>query len=337
MRKIFIGVIAVSIITISTSILANAEWKKSNNKWLYKDTNGYSIGWKYVDNDWYYFDGNGQMETGWVKDNNKWYYLSNSGAMNKSGWIEDGGKWYYLTKDGSMASDTIADNYFVDSSGAWIENNAWKDKKYNALGDSITKGIDPSNSYQVMKGNRYSDIMQRCLKLSTTNNYGIEGTTIVHQWDNNGMIDRYKSMSNDADLISVFGGTNDFAANAPMGTINSGNNNEFKCAFNNLIKGLIAKYPSKKIFVITPMPRHSDTVDGNVANANGFTLKDYVNAEIEICKMNGIQVLNLYDGALGITPYNKSEKNAFITDGTHPNINGMYIVTKEIIKFINKF
>ena len=53
--------------------------------------------------------------------------------------------------------------------------------------------------------------------------------------------------------------------------------------------------------------------------------------------MNGIQVLNLYDGALGITPYNKSEKNAFMPDGTHPNIDGIYIVTKEIIKFINKF
>ena len=336
MKKITSGLLIVLGITMLNPIKANAAWKENSAGYWYTEGSSYATGWRNIDNSWYYFDGTGYMKTGWIKDKDKWYYLSSNGNMEETGWIKDGVNYYYLNSDGTMACDTIVDNCFVDSNGEWVENNEWKDKKYNALGDSITKGINPSNDYQVMTGNRYSDIIQRCLKLSTANNYGIEGTTIVHQYDNNGMIDRYQSMSDDADLISVFGGTNDFASNAPMGEINSGNNNEFKCAFNNLIKGLIEKYPSKKIFVITPIPRHDATIDGKVANANGYKLQDYVNAEIEICNMNGIQVLNLYDGMLGITPDNEDEKKAYMPDGVHPNVDGMYIVSKRIIEFINK-
>lgn len=335
MKKTILGIIAtLGLVTTLNLVPANAAWKQNNTGWWYTEGSDYATGWKQIDSQWYYFDSDGYMKTGWVKDSNRWYYLNSTGEM-KTGWVQSGNDWYYLDSTGGMVTDAIADNCLVDSNGKWVENNEWQNKVYNALGDSITKGINPSNSYQVMTGNRYSDILQRCLKLSKANNYGIEGTTIVHRYDNLGMVDRYQSMSDDADIISVFGGTNDFGSNSPMGSVNSGNNNEFKCAFNNLLQGLKKKYPSKKIFVITPTPRNDSVFEGKGVNPNGFKLQDYVNAEVEIAKANGIPVLNLYNGSLGITPNNEAQKNAYMPDGIHPNIDGMYIVSKKILQFID--
>jgi hypothetical protein len=57
-------------------------------------------------------------------------------------------------------------------------------------------------------------------------------------------------MDDDADLITVFGGTNDFNANSPIGTIADTASTTFYGSLHILIEGLIDKYPSKAIAFI---------------------------------------------------------------------------------------
>ncbi len=127
---------------------ASAGWKYIDNKWYYYDTNGkMTTGWQKVNGSWYYMDSNGVMQTGWLKLNGKKYYLTSSGAMATgwlhlnnnwyfldasgamlTGWQKIGSTWYYLeSPSGIMASDTWIGPYYVDSSGAWIEDKTPSD------------------------------------------------------------------------------------------------------------------------------------------------------------------------------------------------------------------
>lgn len=57
---------------------------------------------------------------GWKNKNGNWYYYDN--GIMKSGWIYDNGKWYYLGYNGVMAHDCFVGEYYVNSSGEWVNN-----------------------------------------------------------------------------------------------------------------------------------------------------------------------------------------------------------------------
>lgn len=57
---------------------------------------------------------------GWKNKNGNWYYYDD--GIMKTGWIYDNGKWYYLYSDGTMAHDCSIGEYYVDSTGAWIDD-----------------------------------------------------------------------------------------------------------------------------------------------------------------------------------------------------------------------
>ena len=133
---------------LDNSSSASAGWKYIDNKWYYYDANGkMTTGWQKVNGTWYYMDSKGVMQTGWLELNGKKYYLTSSGAMAigwlhlnnnwyfldasgamLTGWQKIGGTWYYLeSPSGIMASDTWIGSYYVDSSGAWIEDKTPSD------------------------------------------------------------------------------------------------------------------------------------------------------------------------------------------------------------------
>ena len=91
-----IGIIASIVGT--TTISANAAWKKDNIGWWYTEGNSWAIGWRNIYGKWYYFDNNGYMKTGWLLDGGKWYYLNSNGVMLSNTVTEDG---YTLNFDGS--------------------------------------------------------------------------------------------------------------------------------------------------------------------------------------------------------------------------------------------
>lgn len=90
-----------------------------------------------------------------------------------------------------------------------------KGKKAVFLGDSITEGVGVSD----LK-NLYCERVKAELGLSNAVNYGIGGTRIAAQADDGGQAFavRYQKMDDDAALVIVFGGTNDFGhGTAPVG------------------------------------------------------------------------------------------------------------------------
>lgn len=87
-----------------------------------------------------------------------------------------------------------------------------KGKKINFLGDSITEGAGTS-----CEAARFTCVLKDIAGLSEIRNYGIGGTRIARQQtvtnekhDKNDYCGRFQSMDDDADIIVVFGGTNDY-------------------------------------------------------------------------------------------------------------------------------
>ena len=71
----------------------------------------------------------------WQPDpsNKNWYYLHDkkdgSRGYMYTGWHQINGSWYYFEKNGRMlAGTTTPDGFYVDASGAWIENKKAEQK-----------------------------------------------------------------------------------------------------------------------------------------------------------------------------------------------------------------
>lgn len=131
-------------------------------------------------------------------------------------------------------------------------------KKINFLGDSITEGVGASAPDKV-----YHQVMLRKYGLAAVRNYGISGTRYARQINptlNEPSFDldfcqRYAGMDDDADIVVVFGGTNDFGhGDAPIGTPDDRTPDTFWGACHYLYSHLIEKYPAALIVVHDPAP-----------------------------------------------------------------------------------
>lgn len=181
----------------------------------------------------------------------------------------------------------------------------FKGKKANFIGDSITYGYGNVTPYH-----QYLKDMNG---LSVVRNYGISGSRIATTSDRSDEISkRYINMDNDADLICVYAGINDFYGSVPIGTNTDNTTNTFKGALNVLFNGLIEKYQSGIIFAVTPMKVK------NLWNGGGIHLSEYRKAIIEIADIFSIPVLDLYSCS-NISVKNETQLNHYTQDGLHPN------------------
>ena len=122
-----------------------------------------------------------------------------------------------------------------------------KGKKINFLGDSITEGVGASEE-QFM----YPNVIAAECGLAAARNYGISGTRIARQDDEenfgNPFCDRYLTMDDDADMVVVFGGTNDYGhGRAPFGSFDDRTGDTYYGAWHVLLRGLLEKYPDSQI------------------------------------------------------------------------------------------
>lgn len=196
-------------------------------------------------------------------------------------------------------------------------------KTINFLGDSITEGAgatSPDYFYWKQIADKTGAIC---------NGYGISGTRIAKQkvkddaaWDDGdkSFNTRVDAMDKNADIVIVFGGTNDYGhGDAAMGDINSEDEYTFYGAMNKLCENLIIKFPTSKIVFMTPMHR---TDENNVFNERGLRnvagLSGYVDAIKEVCYKYGLPVIDLF-GELGINPNFGEMYKVYTVDGLHPN------------------
>ncbi len=223
----------------------------------------------------------------------------------------------------------------------WLNMSKWFNKKAVIIGDSIVAGADGASlgASSVPKESNLPNQLKDRLGLNEIINYGASGTTIAQTSGNdNGMgglafVNRFSNMDDDADLVIVFGGTNDYGSSytVDFGTPSDTEKTTFYGALNYLCNGLIEKYNGKTIVFMTPLHRDIET-----ANVKGKTLLDYVNAIKEVCQTFGIPVIDTYNIS-GFTPKNNSFKQAYLPDGLHPNEIGYKLLAERIYKNFELF
>lgn len=202
--------------------------------------------------------------------------------------------------------------------------------KINFLGDSITEGSGASDLAKTC----FVSLMRSQYGV-VARNYGIGGTRIARQQtpSENQRHDldfcgRYAEMEDDADVVLVFGGTNDFGhGDAPFGTMADRTVDTFYGALHTLYRGLIEKYPAATIVVLTPLHRLVEE------NARGQSLRQFVEAIREVAEYYSLPVLDLYASA-GMQPQVPIIREAYMPDGLHPNDAGYQILANKVASFI---
>ena len=206
-------------------------------------------------------------------------------------------------------------------------------KKINFLGDSITFGSGASKECEF----GYVPVFARQSGVAVCRNYGIGGTRIARQSlpSENPIFDRdycsrVAEMDADADIVVVFGGTNDFGhGNALMGTFADRTPDTFYGACHTLMSSLIEKYIGKPIVILTPLHRLTE----DEPNMNGYILSDYVKVLKEVAQYYALPVLDLY-AMSGIQPRVPVVKEMLCPDGLHPNNAGHKILADRVENFL---
>ena len=204
----------------------------------------------------------------------------------------------------------------------------------NFLGDSITEGVGTSGAdkrFHALLAKKYG---------FTARSYGIGGTRIAHQitpsanprWDRS-FCDRFSAMEDDADLVVVFGGTNDYGhGDAPIGTPEDRDPSTFYGGCHFLMKGLIEKYPEATIVIMTPIHR---AVEERVRGEETLRLKNYVEIIKEVAEYYSLPVMDLW-AISGIQPKVNVIREKYCPDGLHPNDAGHVLMAERIGNFLER-
>lgn len=218
-----------------------------------------------------------------------------------------------------------------------------KGLKINFLGDSITQGVGASNI-----DNAYLNVLKREAQLSEARNYGIGGTRIALQqptaeraWneivDTNSFCERFHQMDDDADVVVVFGGTNDYGhGSAPIGSFSDRTADTFYGACHCLFSGLIKKYLGKTIVIMTPLHRCNEMVAAKLPITSPYlNLKGYVDIIREVAEYYSIPVLDLFKES-GLQPAVAEIQEKYMPDGLHPGDEGHKVIADKLKSFLEK-
>lgn len=216
-----------------------------------------------------------------------------------------------------------------------------KGLKINFLGDSITQGVGASSEDTV-----YHAVLKREAGLAEARNYGISATRFALQKgtvnrpkddyvDVNSFCERFDKMDDDADVVVVFGGTNDYGhGDAPIGCFEDRTPDTFYGACHYLFSGLVRKYLGKPIVIMTPLHRINELKIPEVKLPGDYgILKDYVKIIREVAEFYSIPVLDLYSIS-GLQPEIKEIQEEYIPDGLHPSDKGNAVIAYKLKLFL---
>lgn len=167
----------------------------------------------------------------------------------------------------------------------------------------------------------------------------MSGTRIAKPKDSkeNNFCTRIEKMSDDANMIIVFGGTNDFGTEISLGSMTDRIQSTFYGALHVLLTSLINKYIGAKIIVITPLHR-SDCEKSHIGEKciemqNNLSLRNYVEVIREVAEYYSLPLLDLY-ATSGLQPEIDIIKRLYVPDGLHPNDAGHEILADKISAFL---
>ncbi len=206
-----------------------------------------------------------------------------------------------------------------------------KNKKIVFLGDSITEGYGTSSP-----DNCFTSLIAKDAEC-TTINYGIGGTRIAFQAGDDPVqsLDfstRGAKMDDDADIVVIFGGVNDFChGNAPIGTIADRTYHTFYGGCHQLMSSMLTKYPDKPILFITPIHYElEDDPKGYNKPVGVALLKEYVDIIREVAEYYALPLLDLYKES-GLQPAVPKIREMYMPDGLHPNDAGHRLIANKIL------
>ena len=214
-----------------------------------------------------------------------------------------------------------------------------KGKILNVLGDSITEGANATEFSRA-----YHQILKNLGGFSQVNAYGIGGTRIAKQTvlldgerPENCFLVRAENMQKNADIVLVFGGTNDYGhGDAPLGAIGDETDSTFCGACKILFSKLRALYPTACIIVILPLRRFNEDnpygENGNKEIPSG-TLGEYSSSLKEIAEEFSFPICDLREDVL-LNPNDKELNEKYFGDGLHPNDAGHQILAERLFEFI---
>ena len=146
-------------------------WQKENGQWRYYENKKAVTNWKKIAGRWYYFNQDGVMlsdtvyddyllsksgamvEDSWVKIDDKWYFATNSGKIIRNKLEKINGAWYCFDENGAMLTNTVYNDYLLQSSGAMHERGWAKiDEKWYYATDS---GKIIRNKWEKINGSWY--------------------------------------------------------------------------------------------------------------------------------------------------------------------------------------
>ena len=219
---------------------------------------------------------------------------------------------FFLFKELPKIEDSATENNDLpleENNGTPFEENNidFFDLTYVAFGDSITYGADYTRAYAQMD-NPYPKLVSEELKLLSFRNLGVSGATFVtNDLNRVCMTDNILSFDENADIISVMLGVNDYACSLPLGTTTDNSNTTIYGSLNLIAKHLTTVYKDSFIFFMTP---YKTTFNGSLS----YSLSDVANAVKEVADLYDISVLDMYNlGNYELEMYSAS------SDGIHPS------------------
>lgn len=200
----------------------------------------------------------------------------------------------------------------------------------NALGDSYFDGQGLDQKTEVWLGLLASEYKLRM------NNYGKGGSTVSNYvTDKKPMCVRYADMpNNNADIILLEGGRNDFNKGVPIGTTDSRDTKTFSGALNVIIDGLKEKYPNAMIVCISNW-----NFPGT--SASGLKYTDYAGAMENVAEAQGVYFIKACDPDVsGINMNSEVFRTAYCikaSDISHLNAKGMKIAFEHFAPILEEY
>lgn len=200
-------------------------------------------------------------------------------------------------------------------------------KKWCVIGDSITE-----HNFRTNKN--YHDYIKDSVNNLIVYNYGQSGTGYYGRFNVADTI-----IETDIDIISVAFGTNDWGLSTKdLGAfLDTDTSATISACINICLQKLIAKFPTKKIVLFTPLPR-ADAF-GGVKNVVNYTLEDLAQLIKKYADYYSLPCLDMLHQS-NLHPWNATANDYYFkavgyeADGLHPNDNGHKLYGDKVKAFL---
>lgn len=220
-------------------------------------------------------------------------------------------------------------------------------KKILTIGDSLTNATGGGDS-----SIRWQNILTSILKMEGHSRSGAIGLTVADIGGGGSIYSAVQALTTEADIdiISFWGGTNDWSNDVPLGNFDTeiakttSDATTFYGACIECVKKIITLYPAKRIFCVGTTPRYinvdADEYSNDTPNNINLYLLDYVDALKKVAEYFGLPFLDLYRTS-GINKLNISQYMFMQTlNGNkyylHFSVDGEYQIAYRMAGFISK-